>query len=331
MAFIYGIFMNQNIYDNNFFNEIEMNEPHFHHFMKDAPKKYKVYKIRKKKGGYRTIAHPTPLLKTIQTVTIDRLKCILPIHPNAFAYVKKKGIKDNALIHLKTKYLLKMDFYDFFNSITDEIFFNLLMKKNIYYDKYTLDRLKQTLFWKPIGSNNFILSVGAPSSPFISNAILFPFDEILSQHTILKNIHYSRYADDLTFSGNNKDELLNMILLTKKVLHELFQGKIVVNDLKTKLISPGVNKFVTGITLTPQGNLSIGRKRKRLIFGLIYKYTLHSLTTEECNYLRGLLAFSKHIEPQLIQRLIKKYGIDVINEIENGNWTTKENTIYESF
>lgn len=325
-----GFFMIHNIYDNTFFNDIKMNEPSFNQFIKEAPKKYKVYKIRKKNGGYRTIAHPIPALKIIQTETIKRLQNILPIHPSAFAYIKKKGIKDNALVHLKTKYLLKIDFYDFFNSINDEIFFNLLIKKNIYYEKNILDRLQQTLFWKPIGSSNFILSVGAPSSPFISNAILFPFDEILSQHTILKNIHYTRYADDLTFSCNNKDDLLNMPSLTKKVLHELFQGRIIVNDLKTKLISPGVNKFVTGITLTPQGNLSIGRKRKRLIFGLIYRYSTRSLSTEECNYLRGLLAFAKHIEPKLIQRLTKKYSIDVINEIENGNWTTKENTIYES-
>lgn len=323
MAFIHGVFMIHNIYDNTFFNEIKMSEYSFNQFIKEAPKKYKVYKIRKKNGGYRTIAHPTPSLKIIQTETIKRLKNILPIHPNAFAYVKRKGIKDNALVHLKTKYLLKMDFYDFFNSINNEIFFNLLIKKNIYYEQNILDRLQQTLFWKPIGSKSLILSVGAPSSPFISNAILFAFDEILSQNTALKNIHYSRYADDLTFSGNNKDELLNIISLTKEVLYELFQGRIIVNDLKTKLISPGVNKFVTGITLTHHGNLSIGRKRKRLIFGLIYRYSLHSLTIDECNYLRGLLAFAKNIEPILIQRLIRKYGSQILNEIESGNWTTK--------
>lgn len=315
--------MNYKIYDDNFLDDINMSDYSFNQFLKDAPNKYKVYKIRKKNGGLRTIAHPVPQLKIIQKETIKRLKCLLPIHHNAFAYIKNKGIKDNARVHLNSRYLLKMDFYDFFNSINDEMFFHLLTQKGVLNKSDDFNKLKFTLFWKPKGSNTYILSVGAPSSPFISNAILFLFDEILSKNTESKNISYSRYADDLTFSGNNKEELLNIISITKNILQDLFHGKIIVNDLKTKLITPGVNKFVTGITLTAQGNLSIGRKRKRLIFGLIHRYTLNSLTSEECNYLRGLLAFASNIEPQLIQRLERKYGSTPINQIESGNWITK--------
>ena len=68
---------------------------------------------------------------------------------------------------------------------------------------------------------------------------MFSFDEVIANETERLNINYSRYADDLTFSGESEDALLQMIPLTKKTLHQKFEGQIIVNDLKTKLISPG--------------------------------------------------------------------------------------------
>ncbi|HCN8126267.1 TPA: RNA-directed DNA polymerase, partial [Escherichia coli] len=52
-----------------------------------------------------------------------------------------------------------------------------------------------------------VLSVGAPSSPFISNIVMSSFDEEISSFCKENKISYSRYADDLTFSTNERDVL----------------------------------------------------------------------------------------------------------------------------
>ena len=78
-------------------------------FIQDAPHKYKVYTIPKRTYGVRTIAQPTSELKKIQKITVDYLQKKLPIHPAASAYIKKKGIKNNALQHCNNQYLLKQN------------------------------------------------------------------------------------------------------------------------------------------------------------------------------------------------------------------------------
>ena len=93
------------------------------------------------------------------------------------------------------------------------------------------------------------------------------------------------------------------------------KGEKSVNELKTVIISPGFNKFVTGITLTEDGSISIGRKRKRLIFSLTHKFSLDLLEPDKISYLRGLLSFAFSIEPILKKRLEKKYGFHVMNKL----------------
>ena len=56
----------EKIFDSSFLISIGMTKTQFDKYIKDAPKKYKVYKIKKKKGGFRTIAHPARNLKIIQ-------------------------------------------------------------------------------------------------------------------------------------------------------------------------------------------------------------------------------------------------------------------------
>jgi RNA-directed DNA polymerase len=85
-------------------------------FLINAPKKYRVYAIPKRKHGHRIIAQPTKVLKHWQRtfLTIVEFKT----HQNSTAYKKGVSIKDNALFHNQQRYLLKMDFENFFNSIT---------------------------------------------------------------------------------------------------------------------------------------------------------------------------------------------------------------------
>lgn len=57
-------------------------------------------------------------------------------------------------------------------------------------------------------SLNNVLPQGAPTSPYLSNLRMIALDEIISKYTSQKSIRYTRYADDLTFSGDFNPHLL---------------------------------------------------------------------------------------------------------------------------
>ncbi|MEH4013691.1 hypothetical protein POX07_24070, partial [Klebsiella pneumoniae] len=75
------------------------------------------------------------------------------------------------------------------------------------------------------------------------------------------------------------------------------------------------NRHITGVTLTTQGSLSIGRERKRFISSLIHKYKLGLLDPDTSYYLQGLLSFAIYIEPDFRVRMSKKYSTNTVTEI----------------
>src|SRR5690606_25931992 len=118
-------------------------------FSATAPHRYKVYEIPKRSGkGTRTIAHPSKELKFIQRIIVSFLKKSLPIHKSAYAYRAGLGIKDNALIHAKNQFILKLDFKDFFPSISPELFISKLEEIGIQLSETDIFLMSNLLFWK---------------------------------------------------------------------------------------------------------------------------------------------------------------------------------------
>lgn len=293
-----------------------INESDIVKFSKSAPYRYKKYSIPKRNGkGTRLIAHPSKELKTIQRLLIDFLAPFLPVSDYAFAYKKNFNIKDNAQVHCKTKYMLKMDFKDFFPSITPDLLFSELSKCNIEISETDKEVLSGLLFWKITRKSSLRLSIGAPSSPLISNFVMFDFDIKLSDFCNKNNINYTRYADDITFSTNEKEVLFEMPNMVYKILGNTTQNRIKINAEKTIFSSKKHNRHVTGLTLTNSGTVSIGRKKKRMISSLVHKATLAPMDYENLMKLSGLLSYSFHIEPDFKNRLETKYGINTIQAI----------------
>jgi RNA-directed DNA polymerase len=285
-------------------------------FASTSPHRYKVYSIDKRNSkGKRTIAHPSKELKFIQRYLIKRLANDLKVHDSAYAYKKKISIKDNAKQHLHSKYLLKMDFTDFFPSISPELFFKCTKNSGINYNELDEVILTGLLFWKPRKKNNLVLSIGAPSSPLISNFIMLEFDQIISNFCKIEKINYTRYADDITFSTNRKDLLFSVPKKVNSLLIKIFGGSIKVNNNKTVFTSKAHNRHVTGVTLTNNDTLSIGREKKRIISATIHKFSLNMLPDREVEKLRGNISYASYIEPEFFQRMIKKYGSEVLEKI----------------
>lgn len=281
-----------------------------------APKKYKVYTIPKRQSGFRLIAQPTSEIKRIQREIVRVLSPKLVVHDSAKAYKNSIGIKDNAKVHMANPYLLKMDFQNFFNKIKPAIFFEKLERQGLILSIADKMFLEGMLFWKPgkKRSITLVLSVGAPSSPFISNFIMYDFDTFIHNWCFNKNIAYTRYADDITFSTAVKDTLFEVPKLIRNALQVYARG-ISINESKTVFTSRAHNRHVTGVTLTVDGELSLGRQKKRMISSLLHKYMLGILPDDDVRSLRGLVGHAVYIEPKFIERMKVKYGSAVIRNL----------------
>jgi RNA-directed DNA polymerase len=278
-------------------------------FCSTSPHRYKVYEIPKRNSNKkRVIAHPSKELKFIQRILVSYLEGKLLVHECAYAYKSGIGIKNNAQKHVKTKYLLKMDFENFFPSISPDLFFSILHRSGREISETDAILLKNTLFWMETRNSPLKLSIGAPSSPLISNFILYYFDEEMRLICDNKGIQYTRYADDLTFSSNIKNVLFEMPNIVARILENETQGQIKVNYSKTVFSSKAHNRHITGVTLTNDGKLSIGRERKRLISSMIHKFLFELLEQDDILRLQGLISYASFIEDDFYQKMCKKYG-----------------------
>ncbi|EPG6063581.1 RNA-directed DNA polymerase [Proteus mirabilis] len=286
-------------------------------YIRNAPMKYKVYTIPKRTSGQRVIAHPAIRLKKIQRALVVLLQEYMFIHQKAMAYKTGSSIKKNAELHRTNDYILKIDFNDFFNSITPDLFVNYCNNLGLKLTSAEMNALIKILFWNKSKKNDgkLVLSVGAPSSPFISNVILYSFDEIVDNYCNERNIVYSRYADDLSFSTKEKNILFSVPEFIKKQLNKLFSNAITINELKTTFSSKAHNRHITGVTIDNDGRLSIGRERKRYISSLIHKFSLKKLEFNDAKHLQGLFAFACNIEPRFKARMEKKYSKLIIDDL----------------
>ena len=163
------------------------------------------------------------------------------------------------------------------------------------------------------------LPIGAPSSPLLSNCAMFDFDIKASELATTMKGAYTRYADDMVFSTNNADARSEWLSGVADLLIELSDGELKINDKKTTLGSRAARRSVTGIIITPDGQISIGRERKRIIRCMIHKAAISNIEQDQVERLRGLLAFASDIEPQFLERMITRYG-DIVLSIRRGKY-----------
>ncbi|MBL3330166.1 RNA-directed DNA polymerase, partial [Klebsiella pneumoniae] len=84
----------------------------------------------------------------------------------------------------------------------------------------------------------------------------------------------------LTFSCNEKGKLIGFQKNIIKILRKIPSPHLRLNDKKTIYTSKSVSRRVTGIVINNDGQLSLGRKNKRMISSLIHHYTLNKLSAE---------------------------------------------------
>ncbi|WP_414447596.1 retron St85 family RNA-directed DNA polymerase [Burkholderia sp. 22PA0099] len=272
--------------------------------IKTAPLRYKVFTIPKRDGSRRVVAQPAREVKAIQRWIINQLRPQLPLHNAVMAYEPGKSIKKNAERHLGSRFLLKMDFSNFFTSITAKDLYDHL-------DRHCGDQISledrriivRACTWLPERNSILQLCIGAPSSPLLSNSVMYDFDCAISQRAQSDGVIYTRYADDIALSSTHAGLLSDYVDFVTATLARLTYPQVKINRSKTVHASRAGRRVVTGIVLTPDGGLSVGRDRKRLVRSMFHRRILGLLTTEESDALDGLLAFIDDVEPGFSDRL----------------------------
>jgi len=281
----------------------------------NGPRRYKTYEIDKRSGGKRTIAQPSRELKELQYYLIDTLFNNFRVHEAAMAYVSGRNIKNNAEPHVHSRFILKMDFADFFGSVVESDFDHICKDNQVELSADDNRFCKNVLFYQPTLMSQLRLSIGAPSSPQLSNAMMFRFDEKIAQECRDHAVVYTRYADDLTFSCDNVEALNHIRARVPDILGNLPYPTIYVNWNKVFLVSKKYRRTVTGLTITNDGRVSLGRDRKRLIRSMIDHFEKGLLDQNDAQKLRGLMAFSKSVEPSFFESMKNRYGQHLISSL----------------
>ncbi len=281
-----------------------------------AQHRYKVYRIPKRQPNqFRTIAQPSPEIKLIQRWLINNVFSSLPIHKLATAYRKGKSIGDHAELHAKNRFLLKMDFTNFFPSISvlDIRRYLVEIGKMSVEDARLISLL---VCWRDKAKGKLCLSIGAPSSPHLSNVMLYAFDKKIVQLCRAHKVTYSRYADDLAFSTNRKEVLSEIARQVQGVCEELEYPKLEINRNKTVSTSSAFKRVLVGLILTPEGTISLGREKKRRLRCELYRFSQDRLDMTDIARLRGELAFAWSVEKQFIYSLLRQLGAEVFKKLE---------------
>ena len=168
------------------------------------------------------------------------------------------------------------------------------------------------------------LTIGAPSSPILSNAILFDFDTAISALCEKNNVTYSRYADDLFFSTNEPFVLNTIEKNVREYLSTTQHPRLSLNEKKTVYTSRKKRRLVTGLTLTSDNKISVGREKKRFIKHLCHQFQIGALSPEDVSHLAGYLSFLKAVEPAFIDSLKRKYGPDMLVKLAHGPRTSRK-------
>ena len=213
-------------------------------------KHYRKAKLPKKNGGFRNLSVPDEALKTIQKRIAEVLLIHMPLSKYAKAYRFGGSTLRNAKHHVGKQIVLKLDILHFFDSIRYSTVKDVVFPEKIYAEPLRI-LLTMLCYHKDA------LPQGAPSAPAITNIILYEFDELVGQWCRERGIAYTRYCDDMTFSGDfDSAEVIRFVRL------ELKKMGFLLNDQKTRTRRPGQQQTVTGIVVNEKLSIPVDYRRK---------------------------------------------------------------------
>lgn len=282
-------------------------------FVKYKNSSYYSFPKKKKSGGYRKIDAPAPILKEHQRLVNREVLVDLQTHKICpHGYVQGRSIVSNAQMHTNKEIVVNMDIQNFFPSITIKRVREIFLKNgwNVIYTKL----LANFCTYKGV------LPHGAPTSPTLTNAICYDMDKRLLLFCIKHKIGYTRYADDMTFSGREKI-VLKCLDRIKEIIQE---HDFIINDSKTRIMKKNQRQVVTGLVVNEKVNIKRQKYmniRRQIYYcnkfgvkGHLKRVNSPLTPTQLKNKLSGQVENVIWINP--------KKGYKLSNELQKINWNS---------
>jgi RNA-directed DNA polymerase len=222
--------------------------------------------IAKRSGGERLIEAPKPLLKAVQEKILREILDKVPPHAAAHGFRAGRSIVTNAHPHVGQRVLVKVDLQNFYPSVSYSrvvaIFRSLGFSREVSTwlarlttTKLPLDFVRQSRKqkkWSPYLSRH--LPQGAPTSPALANLSAFALDLRLAGLARTFSARYTRYADDLSFSGDGS--LVRGLRVFLPLVHRIIRNcRFVPHPDKGKILRSQMRQVVTGVVVNARTNI----------------------------------------------------------------------------
>jgi RNA-directed DNA polymerase len=287
--------------------------------------------VEKKTGSLRLIEAPKPQLKALQLRVLREILDKVPVHPQAHGFCEGRSILTNAQPHVGRRLVLKFDLENFYPSVRYNrvvaIFRSLGFSRDvgIWLARLTTNALPwnadrprdkslltiaQPYYWRH-------LPQGAPTSPALANLSAYSLDVRLSGLARRFNARYTRYADDLTFSGSKQfaGALRDFIPLARQIVRD---ERFRLNRTKGKVLRNNQRQSVTGVVVNSKPNI------RREEFDRL-KATLHNcLKLGPASQNRGKHPrFHEHLRGRIafVSQLNASRGAKLLAMYERIDWT----------
>ena len=214
-------------------SRIDVSEDTIHSILININSHYRKFSVRRTLKRPRWINAPDPKLKTIQKKILQRVLYKANPHPDAHGFYPGKSILSNAKPHCKKNWVISFDVKDFFPSTTQD-----MVRKSLPHEQLGID----PNLISELCCLNGNLPQGAPTSPHLANLAFYKCDLKLKDFALSHSLSYTRYADDMTFSG---DSLPDQI--TKIVRETLLESNYLLAENKIKLMGRNTQQKVTGL------------------------------------------------------------------------------------
>ena len=213
----------------------------------------------------RLLEAPTPLLRHVLRRLLDEVLVWVPVHPAAHGFVRGRSVLSHARLHVGAHLVVGLDLRHFFSAVTAARVAGLWTLLGYPEGVVTLLTGLTThrtpvhvLTAMPAGGDSSSrhllrarlraphLPQGAASSPALANLACFGLDRRLAGYAAALGTTYSRYADDLTFSGSAD---LAAHRLVRAVTGLAREEGFAVNPAKTRVQRSSARQQVTGVVV----------------------------------------------------------------------------------
>lgn len=220
--------------------------------------RYHHFSIPKKSGGQRNISAPSRGLSHLLYYVNIMLKAVYQPSDYAMGFAEGRSVVDNASRHIGQNFVFNTDLKNFFPSIAQSRVRNRFQLPPFNFNPQIANILAGLCCIREKqedGKFTYILPQGAPTSPLITNAICDKLDRRLSGLARRLGLHYSRYADDITFSSMHNVYRENDVFMTE--LNRIIEDQgFHMNIAKTRLQKLGERQEVTGLVVSNRVNTS---------------------------------------------------------------------------